>query len=114
MEIFQDNHKNAITTIMDDTAMEPFYEVGDHIGGIMLAPAEYSLAHKKNCLVKIPGANKILLRTVQFSGEKIVLTATNPHPPYSEPIILDDPTKPEILAPVVFLRKNAEWIRRKV
>ena len=114
MEIFQDNYENAITTIIDDGAMEPFYEVGDHIGGIVLAPSEYEIAHKKNCLVKMPGSNKILLRTVQFSGKKIVLTATNPHPSYSEPIVFDDPAKLNFLAPVVFLRKNAAWMRRKV
>lgn len=113
MEIFQDNHENAITTIIDDPAMEPFYEVGDHIGGIRLAQSEYELAHKKNCLVKIPETNKILLRTTQMSGKKIILTATNPNPPYSEPIILDDYAKLEFLAPVVFHRKNAGWIRRK-
>lgn len=114
MEIFQDNHENAITTIMDDPAMEPFYGVGDHIGGIMLALSEYDLANKKNCLIKLPGSHKIILRNVQFSGAKIILTATNPKSPYSEPIVLEECAIPEIIAPVVFHRKNAEWIRKRV
>lgn len=114
MEFFQDNHENAITMMMNDSSMEPFYSANDHVGGIKLASSEYDLAHKKNCLVKISGTHRILLRNVQFSGAKIILTATNPNPPYSEPTILDEYTKLEFLAPVVFHRKNAEWIRRKV
>jgi len=113
MEIFQENYENAVTMMMNDSSMEPFYEENDHIGGIKLAPAEYNLAHKKHCLVKIPGSNKILLRAVQCSGQKIILTATNPSPSCPEPIILDELTKPEFLAPVVFHRKDTKWVRKK-
>lgn len=114
MEIFQDNNENAITTITDDSAMTPFYDLGDYVGGIKLDPSEYELANKKICLVKLASSNKIILRNVQFSGSKIILTATNPKPPYSEPIILEEQSLPEIIAPVVFHRKNAEWIRKRV
>lgn len=113
MEIFQDNNENAITAITDDLAMAPFYDLGDHVGGIKLDPSEYDLANKKNCLIKLASSNKIILRNVQFSGSKIILTATNSNPPYSEPIILEEQSLLEIIAPVVFHRKNAGWVRKR-
>jgi hypothetical protein len=114
MEIFQDNNENAITTITNDLAMIPFYDLGDYVGGIKLDPSEYDLANKKNCLIKLSGSHKIILRNVQFSGAKIILTATNPTSPYAEPIVLEERALPEVIAPVVFHRKNAEWIRKRV
>lgn len=114
MEVFQDNNENAITSVTDDLSMAPFYDLGDYVGGIKLDPSEYELADKKNCLIKLSGSNKIILRNVQFSGSKIILTATNPNPPYSQPIILEEHSPPQIIAPVVFHRKTTEWVRKRV
>jgi hypothetical protein len=114
MEVFQDNNEDAITSVTDDLSMTPFYDLGDYVGGIKLDPSEYDLADKKTCLIKLSGSNKIILRNVQFSGSSIILTATNPKPPYSQPIVLEEHALPEIIAPVVFHRKTTEWVRKRV
>lgn len=111
MEVFQANNPQAITSIVDDATMAPFYDLGDYVGGIKLEPSEYALAHNKRCLVKFLGAKKTLLRHVHLSGSNIILTTANPN---AEPTLLDSLSGIEVMAPIVLHRKNPDWIRKKV
>jgi hypothetical protein len=114
MEVFQDHNENTITSVVDSLAMTPFYDLGDYVGGIKLDRGAYELANNKKCLIKLSGTNKIILRNVQFSGNTIILTATNPTSPGSEPIVLDEQSAPDLIAPVIFHRKDSEWVWKKV
>lgn len=114
MEVFQRHNPNSLTYMVDNIAMASLYEIGDYVGGIKLEPSEYELAHKKTCIIKLRDSHKLLLRNVQFSRDKIVLLATNPKQPYSEPVVLEEKDLPEIIAPVILHRKGLEWVRKKL
>lgn len=113
MEVFQNNNPHAVTSIVDTPAMTPFYDIGDYVGGLKLDVCDYALANNKKCLIKLSPTSKLIVRSVQWSGHKIILTTINSKIPV-EPLILDEKDMPEILAPIVFHRKSEEWVRKKV
>jgi len=114
MEVFQDNNPNAITSVVDTLDMVPYYDLGDHVGGIKLEPHEYDLANNKRCMVKLSGSKKIILRHVHFNDNTIILTGTNATLTHLQPIILKEHAEVEVIAPIIFHRKDLGWIQKKV
>ena len=79
IQLFRQKNPNAIVLTVADNAMEPYYSVGDYIGGVQIPPEEISLYLNSICILELEN-NLILPRYLQQGKFPNVYTAscTNP------------------------------------
>ena len=86
---FLSNHVDSITLLIQDDSMEPQYEVGDYVGGI-LSQNKIDNLIGEICIITLPD-NITLARRLEESSTKdtFTLIATNPKPNNSAPILFN-------------------------
>lgn len=67
---------NAISMQVQDDSMEPVFQVGDYVAGVLLSKNELHQALGKMCIVQLP-ENKLLLRKVFKDDDKYKLVCLN-------------------------------------
>lgn len=79
IQLFRQKNPNAIVLTVADNAMEPYYSVGDYIGGVQVPAEEIGLYLNSICILELEN-NLILPRFLQQGKFPHVYTAscTNP------------------------------------
>jgi len=80
MDVFLKSAANAVTLMVFEDGMEPYYCIGDAIGGNRLLGKEIELALGKDCIVETEDKQIICRRLVKGNEmNKYTLCCTNPH-----------------------------------
>jgi transcriptional regulator with XRE-family HTH domain len=84
---FSTLNENAITTIVQDDAMVPFYEEGDYVGGIKLIDGEIVKAVNKKCIIGLAD-ERITVRQLYKENDShhYTISALNPNTKVAPPI----------------------------
>ena len=80
IQLFRQQNPNAIVLTIADNAMEPYYSVGDYIGGIQLFNNEIENYVNKICILELE--NNFILPRYLHKGQKpetYTAACTNPH-----------------------------------
>jgi transcriptional regulator with XRE-family HTH domain len=106
VQLFRQNAPNSIVLTVSDDSMEPYFKVGDYIGGIQIINADIENYVGKICIIELEN-NLILPRYLQKgkSINRYTASCTNPNAT-SSPLNIYN-TKVISAAPVV-------WQRRKI
>ncbi len=73
VKAFLNCYPNSISTVLEDDSMEPFYKVGEHLGGILLTSDSFNEAIGKDCIV-VTEEEGVLVRRLARGGEDGVYT----------------------------------------
>lgn len=86
-DVFYKMHANGVVIQIDDSSMEPKYEIGDWVGGNFLLSDEINNAINKDCIIKLSD-EKLIVRHLTSSNEADLYnayclspTANVKHPP---------------------------------
>lgn len=81
MTCFIESNLNAVTMQILDQTMEPFFQIGDIVGGIRLFGPQINLALSKFCIIETKDYPLICRRLLLGTKEKLFnLQCTNPLP----------------------------------
>lgn len=90
VDLFLKESYNAITLVVYDNSMEPFYRFGDTVGGIRLYGENIDLALGKNCIVETEKHNVLCRRLEQGNGKnKYTLASVNSRTTATPPNLFD-------------------------
>lgn len=106
-QLFKEQNPNSIVLTITDDSMEPYFSVGDYIGGIRLYNDDIDRYVGANCIIEFEN-NLILARLLQKGSREGTYTAscTNPKTSAPPPLNLYD-VKVISAAPIL-------WHRRKI
>lgn len=105
MNIFLQQTPCAITLMIYDDAMDPYYRFGDTIGGNFLYDKDIALAVGKDCLIETADKQILCRRLISGNGDgKYTLCCLNPHTCSHLPNLYD--VKVFAAAPVVRVWKR--------
>lgn len=104
ISLFRELSPGAVTLLIDDDGMEPFYSLGDIVGGVRLEPDSHEAATNHHCIVELKTGEVICRYVKQGTQENryhlscVNQETTNPFPvEYDVDVVA--------LAPVIWWRK---------
>jgi len=79
IQLFKEKNVNSIILTITDDAMEPYYHVGDHVGGVQLYNGEIEHVLGNLCIVELDN-NQIMPRLLQKTSKvgRYNVCCTNP------------------------------------
>jgi len=110
-QIFKQQNPNSIVLTITDDAMEPYFSIGDYVGGIRLFHDEMDRFLGQLCIIEFEN-NLILPRHLQRGSQEGAFTAscTNPKTTAPPPLNLYD-VKVISAAPILWHRKKLSAFR---
>jgi hypothetical protein len=85
--------------------MEPYYSIGDYVGGIVNSEKNIAKYDKLNCIVQLENGDQLIRRIIKDKKEDLfTLFCINPTTTVSTPIIFDQ--KIIRVAPIIWHRKK--------
>lgn len=105
-QLFKEQNPNSIVLTITDDAMEPYFSVGDYIGGVRVFDQDIEKFFGQMCIIEFEN-NLILPRLLQKGSREKTFTAscTNPKTSAPPPLNLYD-VKVISAAPILWLRKK--------
>lgn len=103
IELFKKNNKNSIVILVSDDSMLPFYNAGDHVGGVFRTGNAINEYINRRCIIQTK-EHGTLIRILCQGKNSFNLSSTNPHS-MSDDLILFNITIHQI-AEVIWHRKR--------
>ena len=106
LDLFHEHHTKTIELRITDDAMEPRFQLGDHVAGVKRYGFEIAQVLHQTCIIEIENNKKPLLRYVreQTDPEHYTLMALNPHTTITYPTFYH--VKLLSAAPVIWQRRG--------
>ena len=74
---FEQNNPSPMVSIVSDDSMEPFYALGDYVGGCQLLPDKAELLIGKDCIVTLETGQVVIRRVQQGKEGRLNLYSLN-------------------------------------
>lgn len=110
-QTFKNQKANTIILNITDDAMEPYYGLGDYIGGVQIDNSEISQFIGKACIVELEN-NLILPRILQAGSHPNVYNLSSSNPKTSASLLNFYNVKIISIAPIVWHRRKLMSLRR--
>ena len=110
VQLFRKNNPHSIVLTISDDSMEPYFKIGDYVGGIQLLDHEVNSYIGKICIVELEN-NFIIPRYLQKGKDsnRYTVSSTNPNAS-SSPLNIYN-TKVISAAPIVWHRRKISALR---
>ncbi len=74
---FEQNNPLPIVSILSDDSMEPFYQIGDYVGGCQLLPSKAQQLIGRDCIVTLETGQVVIRRVQQGKEGRLNLYSLN-------------------------------------
>lgn len=110
-QVFKSQKSNTIILNISDDAMEPYYALGDYIGGVQIDNSEIPQFLGQACIVELEN-NLILPRVIQPGAHPNVYNLSCTNPKTSATLLNFYNTKVISAAPIVWHRRKLMALRQ--
>ena len=100
---FKQLSADCFVTLIADDSMEPFYKVGDYVGGIFVDKRHYDKYINENCIIVYNKNNYIRKLYKNHKTGNYSISSTNPKTCIADPVLFN--IKIDKLAPIIWHRK---------
>jgi hypothetical protein len=112
-QVFKNQKANTIILNITDDAMEPYFSVGDYIGGVQIDNSEIPHFLGRECIVELEN-NLILPRIIQAGAHPNVYNLSCTNPKTTASLLNFYNAKIISAAPIVWHRRKLMALRNKV